>query len=198
MASPRTESETTIRLEPTLHDEPEKTVERRDAETPAVAAVQFDSAQQDQRQPPPAEAKRADAVERSEPPDVPQRKPTKRTVEARLPPRETTTRVESIASAPSAASQGVQTSTPPVEIVSVKPVYPPAALSAGLEGVVMLYVRVNERGEVVEADVFRSSGHAMLDEAALEAIYRWRFTAPDGKSGVAAEFIKPMPFRIVR
>lgn len=198
ISSPRNESQAVIRIERAKLDEVQKAVERRRAETPAVAAVRFLSAEQDQRLPPPADTTRTESVERPEPPEVPERTPPKKTTEARLPPRDTMTSIESVASAPSAAESGVQSSAPPTEVVSVKPIYPPAALSAGLEGVVKLYVRLNEKGEVVEADVFQSSGHPELDQAALDVIYRWRFTAPDGKVGIAAEFIKPIPFRIVR
>lgn len=141
---------------------------------------------------------RVAAAENPAPPEIFEPPPLRRTVEARLPLHELKTSVESVAAAPAAASAGAQTSTPPTEIVSVKPIYPPAALAAGWEGVVKLYVRLNDRGEVVASEVFQSSGHALLDQAALDVIYRWRFTPPDGARGVAAEFIKPMPFRIVR
>jgi protein TonB len=197
-SSTRSESEPTARLEPIHVAGDEPAVTRRRAEAPNAAATQFASAQLDRRRPPPAETPRPAADERPAPPQDREPTPPKRTAPVQLPQQEVRASVESVASAPSAASSGVQAATPPSDVVSMQPIYPPAALAAGWEGVVKLYVRLNDRGEVVEADVYQSSGHEVLDRAALEAIYRWRFTPPDGARGIAAEFIKPIPFRIIR
>ncbi|MBD3349616.1 MAG: TonB family protein [Candidatus Eisenbacteria bacterium] len=61
----------------------------------------------------------------------------------------------------------------PAVIKRVHPAYPELARQAELEGVVVLKVGVDEFGRVREALVIESV--AGLDEAALEAIYRWRF-----------------------
>ncbi len=61
----------------------------------------------------------------------------------------------------------------PVVIARVYPVYPEMARQAELEGVVLLKVGIDELGRVREAIVLQSIDG--LDEAALDAIYQWRF-----------------------
>jgi periplasmic protein TonB len=47
--------------------------------------------------------------------------------------------------------------------------YPPQAVAMGLEGEVILLLSLAENGQLVSATVARSSGHALLDQAALDA-----------------------------
>ena len=47
--------------------------------------------------------------------------------------------------------------------------YPPQAVALGLEGEVILLLSLAENGQLVSAAVARSSGHALLDQAALDA-----------------------------
>lgn len=51
-------------------------------------------------------------------------------------------------------------------------VYPRAAVIAGLEGTVMLGLLIDERGNILRRRVKRSSGHASLDAAVLDAAER--------------------------
>ena len=61
------------------------------------------------------------------------------------------------------------------------PIYPKHALDRGLEGTVSLAVTVRADGSVQSVSVAKSSGHALLDEAAVRAVEQgWTF-----KSGVA-------------
>ncbi len=53
------------------------------------------------------------------------------------------------------------------------PVYPPEAKAAGIEGVVIAEIIVNEQGRVTEAKVVRSV--PLLDEAALAAVRTWQY-----------------------
>lgn len=50
--------------------------------------------------------------------------------------------------------------------------YPPEAVALGLEGEVILLLSLSDNGRLVSAAVARSSGHAMLDQAALDAARR--------------------------
>lgn len=50
--------------------------------------------------------------------------------------------------------------------------YPPEAIKRGLEGEVILLLQLSVEGRVVSASIARSSGHALLDQAALEAARR--------------------------
>jgi TonB family protein len=59
------------------------------------------------------------------------------------------------------------------KIKDVKPVYPPIALAAGVQGIVAVEVRIEPDGTVGTATVVRSI--PLLDQAALDAVKQWRF-----------------------
>jgi len=63
----------------------------------------------------------------------------------------------------------------PKKVVHVPPVYPPLALAAGIQGDVILEALIAEDGSVQNVKVLRSV--AFLDQAAIDAVRRWRFTA---------------------
>ena len=62
----------------------------------------------------------------------------------------------------------------PTKIRDVHPVYPPDALAAGVQGVVIIEAVIDETGAVANAHVLRSV--PQLDDAALSAVSRWQFT----------------------
>lgn len=77
------------------------------------------------------------------------------------------------------------------------PVYPQRARKRGAEGKVMLEVAVTREGDAHEVFIARSSGHDLLDEAARNAVQRWRFIpARRGSELVAATVIVPVEFRL--
>ena len=58
------------------------------------------------------------------------------------------------------------------------PPYPADALARGIEGLVLLRVRIGADGSVEEAAIDQSSGTPSLDESALSTVRRqWRFRA---------------------
>ncbi len=61
----------------------------------------------------------------------------------------------------------------PVKLVDVRPAYPTAAREAGIEGVVILEVKIGADGGVEAARVLKSI--PLLDEAALDAVKQWKF-----------------------
>ena len=79
----------------------------------------------------------------------------------------------------------------------VKPRYPEAARRQGIEGTVLLKMHITEQGRVEEVQVERSAGHQELDQAAMEAVRRWRFE-PARRTGeaVAVWVIIPVEFKI--
>lgn len=70
---------------------------------------------------------------------------------------------------------------PPGKIHNVTPVYPKLALSARIQGTVVIEARIERDGTVSHAQVMQSI--ALLDEPALDAVLQWRFTPTlvDGK-----------------
>jgi len=65
---------------------------------------------------------------------------------------------------------------PPKRIVEVAPIYPPIALAARKEGLVILQATIDEEGIVREVKVLRSD--PLFDQAAMDAVKQWRFTSP--------------------
>ena len=61
-----------------------------------------------------------------------------------------------------------------MKIKDVKPVYPPIAQSAKVNGIVILEVVIGAEGRVLDARVIRSI--PLLDQAALDAVRQWEFT----------------------
>jgi protein TonB len=71
-------------------------------------------------------------------------------------------------------------------LVRVDPVYPPSLEGRGIEGSVRVQFDVTPAGTVRNAIVVASEPRGAFDEAALEAIARWRYN-PRIVNGVAAE-----------
>jgi len=63
---------------------------------------------------------------------------------------------------------------PPAKIKDVRPLYPPDALAAGIEGVVIIEAVIDTMGNVKQARVLRSI--PALDQAAMDAVSQWTFT----------------------
>lgn len=61
----------------------------------------------------------------------------------------------------------------PTKIKDVRPTYPPEAMDAKIQGVVVIEVRIDEAGRVSDAAVLRSI--PALDQAALDAVRQWEF-----------------------
>lgn len=75
------------------------------------------------------------------------------------------------------------------------PVYPATAVLQGRQGRVMLRVVVDSSGVAVEVTLLRTSGHADLDHAAVEAVRRWRFVpAQQGGRAVTQTIAVPIRF----
>ena len=85
----------------------------------------------------------------------------------------------------------------PTPAYQPKPPYPPFARRLGHEGRVVIRIQVLSSGAVAAASVERSSGYAVLDEAALATIKRWRFRpAQRGGKPVDATLNVPITFKL--
>jgi periplasmic protein TonB len=62
----------------------------------------------------------------------------------------------------------------PKKIVDAAPVYPALAQAAHVKGIVILEAVIDARGSVTDVHVLRSV--PMLDQAAIDAVRRWRYT----------------------
>jgi protein TonB len=83
----------------------------------------------------------------------------------------------------------------PDYLFNPRPAYPKEARRQRQQGLVVLSVLVNEAGEPVHVDVASSSGHKLLDEAAISAVKCWRFVpARVGDSKVASRVEIPIRF----
>ncbi len=75
---------------------------------------------------------------------------------------------------------------PPTKITDVRPIYPNEARAAGIQGVVILEVRIEADGRVGQARILRSI--PALDEAAIDAVRQWQFQ-PTLLNGVATPVV---------
>lgn len=77
------------------------------------------------------------------------------------------------------------------------PAYPSASRRFGEQGRVLLDVFILADGSVGEIRLKRTSGFARLDEAALDAVRRWRFVpARHGDQPIALWHVQPITFSL--
>ncbi|MBB6095727.1 protein TonB [Povalibacter uvarum] len=101
--------------------------------------------------------------------------------ETPMPPSENAIAATEAVAPPGPPSQELKTKS------RVEPIYPPAARRAGEEGTVRLRILVDERGAPREVQVAKGSGFARLDQAAIEAVRKWRFAAAtNGSTAITA------------
>lgn len=82
----------------------------------------------------------------------------------------------------------------PVRLKDVKPVYPPDALAAGIEGTVTIEAIVSKEGTVQRARILQ--GVPELDEAALDAVTKWLYR-PTLLNGQPVEVLMTVTIRFV-
>lgn len=87
---------------------------------------------------------------------------------------------------------------PPRVSSTAAPVYPQALRDAGIGGRVVVRGVIGIDGRVESAVVVRSSGNSTLDNNALSAFYKWRFSAAKNDAGqkVRCYFVQGFPFVI--
>lgn len=104
----------------------------------------------------------------------------------------TSTSGTTVATADGTARRGGRGAAPLAD--NPPPVYPWRARQRGYQGRVVLRVRVRANGSSAAIAVFKSSGYAVLDRAAVHAVRKWRF-APARSGGVAISSIVAVPVR---
>lgn len=78
-----------------------------------------------------------------------------------------------------------------------KPAYPAYARRRGIEGRVILSVTVSADGNVAHVGIAQSSRYDVLDEAAVEAVRKWRFRpAHENGQAIVSTINVPITFRL--
>ncbi|MEX1049735.1 MAG: energy transducer TonB [Akkermansiaceae bacterium] len=87
--------------------------------------------------------------------------------------------------------------SPPMPANKFPPIYPRALLSKGIGGRVLVSCTVDASGQVASVSLKQSSGHPELDQAAVNAVNKWKFK-PGTKGGrkVKATCIVPFNFEV--
>lgn len=85
--------------------------------------------------------------------------------------------------------------TPPRLLSKTEPRYPAAARNREIEGTVRVKMLVSDKGLVEQAFVVQTSGSEALDNAAIEAVYKWRFSPAKDKLGLAAPCYITLPVK---
>ncbi|MBV8081981.1 MAG: TonB family protein [Candidatus Eremiobacteraeota bacterium] len=67
--------------------------------------------------------------------------------------------------------------------------YPEAAVEAGLQGTAVVMVTIDPTGRLVAARIYRSSGHKLLDDAALDAARESSFRGPSKTSDYLIDYV---------
>lgn len=120
--------------------------------------------------------------------------------------REQDNSADNVADAPEAAPENAPNATSETVVESrydaaalnnPKPPYPLAARRNNAQGRVVLSVQVSASGASGDVQLKHSSGHAILDNAALQTIRRWRFIpARRGDTPVESWVDVPIIFRL--
>ena len=123
------------------------------------------------------------------------------TVEAAETPSATGSTGDTSAAAVSVAVSGTAANgagssgtTPPRILTKTEPEYPAAARQDGQQGTVILKVQILENGRPGFIAIYRTSGYAALDNAAVAAVRKWRFSpAKNSASGRAIQCTTTLP-----
>ncbi|MES2354251.1 MAG: energy transducer TonB [Pseudomonadota bacterium] len=112
---------------------------------------------------------------------------------------------EEVVSAPAPASASTETKSPPPSaprfdanyLQNPAPSYPPLSRRLHETGTVLLRVFVSAKGLAINVQLHSSSGSSRLDEAAMEAVRRWRFVpARQANEPIAATVLVPIDFQL--
>ena len=76
------------------------------------------------------------------------------------------------------------------------PRYPLLARRKGWEGTVIIDIRISGDGRVHEAQIGKSSGYTILDDAALGAVRNWRIAPSVRVDAASFKFRVPVIFKL--
>ncbi|UCG92487.1 MAG: TonB family protein [candidate division WOR-3 bacterium] len=85
----------------------------------------------------------------------------------------------------------------PKTIKAPPPQYPSLALSAGIEGTCVIKGIIDTTGNVADAEIYKSSGNALLDGAAMTSFLTYQFTPAYARDRPVTVWIRmPITFKI--
>ncbi len=161
--------------------------------SPAVPRVkEVRPKKEEKKLPPPIQTQKESAVQ------VPVEKKEEKKVEVveeKVEKEEPTPKKEPQAASVGSIKQGAL--QPAVLEGQAPPTYPMLARARKIEGKVLLAIQVLESGLCGRVEVKESSGHSMLDQAAVEGVRKWRFE-PAQKEGkpIQSQIEIPIIFRL--
>jgi len=87
--------------------------------------------------------------------------------------------------------------SPPMPVNKIPPVYPRALLNKNIGGRVLVAATIDANGTVTATSIRQSSGHSALDQAAIDAVSKWKFK-PGVRSGrrTTATCVVPFNFEV--
>lgn len=95
-------------------------------------------------------------------------------------------------------TSGTTTGARATYLHSPRPRYPSVARHNGWEGLTILRVEVEATGQPVTVEVLQSSGHDVLDQAAVAAVRDWKFVpARAGDKPIISWLEVPIRFRLI-
>jgi len=122
-----------------------------------------------------------------DPTEIPPRDLPRREAEIFMP--ETSVAAEQVA--------GVDDKTPPDFSDNRPPAYPAKAIARSIEGTVLLRLHIAATGRVQRVEIVTSSGHDVLDRAAVETVSTWRGRpAHQARIPLATIELLPVQFRL--
>jgi len=92
------------------------------------------------------------------------------------------------------ATTFIMADSQPYTLLNEKPVYPSAARRRGMQGIVLLSIKVNEKGFVEYVNIEKTSGFRMLDQSAVRSVSKWQFV-PAKKENEFVSSVVELPIR---
>ena len=92
------------------------------------------------------------------------------------------------------ATTFIKADSRPYKLKNPKPVYPSAARRRGMQGLVLLSIRVNKKGFVENVNIEKTSGFRVLDQSAVNSVTKWQFV-PAKKENEFISSVVEVPIR---
>lgn len=142
--------------------------------------------------------KKPEIKEEIKEPEVEEKPPVEEVAEKEIPqpPQPETTKVEEKNLPPKPEPPGTPVEMP-AYLNNRPPAYPEIARRNGYEGTVVLRVYVLPDGNPDKLEIEKQSGYSILDNAAINAVKKWKFKpATRGSKDIASWVIIPIKFRL--